>query len=132
MRHSFLGLAALIGGVCAFPAAGLAEAYICAITEVFECEDVKGCTEVSTNTINLAELVVLDPDKKTMTGVSLNETAQSEDIEGVTVTDKHIFLYGHQDVESWNATISLANGALTGGISSDTSAFALFGHCTKK
>ncbi len=132
MRNSVLGPTALIAGLCALPVAASAESYICAITEVYECVDVKGCEEVSTDTINLAELMVLDTDKKTLTGTSLNETAQSEEIEGLHVTDKHIFLHGHQDEESWNTTISLENGALAGGIASGASSFALFGHCTKK
>jgi hypothetical protein len=132
MRNSVLGPLALTAGLCALPIAASAESYICAVTQVYECEDVTGCKQVSTNTINLAELIVLDTDKKTLTGASLNEKAQSEDIENLTVTEKHIFLHGHQDEESWNTTISLENGAMAGGIASGASSFALFGHCTKK
>ena len=87
---------------------------------------------MSTNTINLAEFIVIDLDKKTMTGASIGDTPQSEDIEGLSSNDKNIFIYGTQDQETWNATISLENGALTGGISSGASSFALFGNCTNK
>jgi len=132
MRNSVLGPLALIAGLCALPVAASAESYICAVTQVYECEDVIGCKQVSTDAIHLAELIVLDTDKKTLTGASLNETPQSEDIEGLEVKEKNIFLHGHQDEESWNATISLENGALVGGIASGTSSFALFGYCTKK
>jgi hypothetical protein len=124
---------ALAVGLCALAAPAFAEgSYICAISEVFECEPVIGCKEVTTDHINLSEFIVVDTDKKTLTGASLGETAQTEDAEGVVVTDKNIFLYGTQDVETWNATVSLENGNLTGGISSGDSSFALFGHCTKK
>jgi hypothetical protein len=132
MRNSILGPVALLAGLCALPVAASAEAYLCAITQVYECEDVTGCKQVSTKTVNLAELMVLDTDKKTLTGASLNEKPQSEEIEGLHITEKHIFIHGHQDEESWNTTISLENGNLTGGISSGDSSFALFGHCTKK
>jgi hypothetical protein len=133
MRHSILGAAALIAGLCALTATASAEgSYICAIGEVYECQPVIGCKEVSTDTINLSEFIVVDTDKKTLTGASLGETPQTEDAEGVVVTDKNIFLYGNQDVETWHATVSLENGNLTGGISSGDSSFALFGHCTKK
>jgi len=42
------------------------------------------------------------------------------------VTDVAVF-------ELWlrNATISLETGALTGGVTSGTSSFAIFGNCTK-
>lgn len=132
MRNSVLGLTALIAGLCALPVAASAESYICAISEVFECEAVTGCKEVAASTISLAEFIVLDTDKKTLTGAALNKPAQSEDIEGLTVTEKHIFLHGHQEEETWNTTISLEDGVMTGGISSHPSSFALFGHCTKK
>ena len=133
MRNSLVRASALVAVLCA-PATAIAAggSYICAISEVFECQPVQGCKEVSTNTINLAEFIVIDVDKKTMTGASIGDKPQSEDVEGLTETDKNIFLYGTQDVETWNATISLETGALTGGIASSPSSFALFGNCTKK
>jgi hypothetical protein len=132
MRKSVLGLTALIAGVCALPVAASAESYICAISEVFECEAVTGCKETTTAAVNLSNFIVLDTDKKTLTGAALNKAAESEDVEGMEITEKHIFLHGHQDEETWNATVSLEDGVLTGGITSQPSSFALFGHCTKK
>jgi hypothetical protein len=124
---------ALLVGLCALAGAAPAEgSYICAIAEVYECQPVTGCERAAVATINLSEFIVVDTDKKTLTGASLGKPAQTEDAEGVVVTDKNIFLYGNQDVETWNATVSLENGNLTGGISSGDSSFALFGHCTKK
>jgi hypothetical protein len=126
--------AALSVALCALPVAAFAESgqYICAVSEVFECVSIKGCERVSTDTINLSEFIVVDLDKKTLTGASLGDKPQTEDAEGVAVTDKNIFLYGTQAQDTWNATVSLENGNLTGGISSGDSSFALFGHCTKK
>jgi hypothetical protein len=131
-RNLILGPVALIAGLCALPVAASAESYICAIGEVYECEGVTGCKRVSTDTINLSEFIIVDIDKKQLTEVAIGENGETEDIEGLSSTDKAIFLHGTQDQETWNATISLENGALTGGISSGPSSFALFGHCTKK
>ena len=127
MRNLILGPAALIAGLCALPVAASAQSYICAIGEVYECEPVTGCKRVSTDTINLSEFIVVDVDKKQLT-----EAAIGENGEGISTTDKAIFLHGQQDQETWNATISLEDGSLTGGISSTPSSFAMFGHCTKK
>ena len=91
-----------------------------------------GCKRVSTDTINLSELILVDLDKKQLTEVAIGENGETEDIEGVSSNDKSIFLHGQQDQETWNATISLENGALTGGISSSPSSFAVFGHCPPK
>ena len=91
-----------------------------------------GCKRVSTDAINLPELIVLYVDKKQLSGASMGEASRTEDVEGLSSNDKNIFLYGTQDQDTWNATISLENGALTGGIRSGPSSFALFGNCTKK
>ena len=70
-----------------------------------------GCKRVSTDAINLSEFIVLDTDKKQLTSASMGETPRTEDIEGLSSTDKNIFLYGTQGEDTWNATISLENGA---------------------
>jgi len=132
MRNLILGPVALIAGLCALPVAASAQSYICAVGVVYECEAVIGCKRVSTDTINLSEFIIVDVDKKQLTEAAIGENGETEDIEGLSSNDKNIFLYGAQDQETWNATISLENGALTGGISSGASSFALFGNCTKK
>jgi hypothetical protein len=132
MRNSILGPAALIAGLCALPVAASANSYICAVGEVYECEAVTGCKRVSTDTVNLSEFIVVDVDKKQLTESALNENGETEDVEGITATDKAIFMHGQQDQETWNATISLEDGSFTGGITSSPSSFAVFGHCTKK
>ena len=76
--------------------------------------------------------IVVDVDKKQLSETAINENSETEDIEGITATDKAIFMHGQQDQETWNATISLEDGSFTGGITSSPSSFAVFGHCTKK
>jgi hypothetical protein len=132
MRNFVLGPGGLLAGLCALPVAAAAQSYICAIGEVYECEAVDGCKRVSTDTINLSEFIIVDLDKKQLTEAAIGENGETEDIEGISSTDKAIFLHGTQDQETWNATISLENGSFTGGITSSPSSFALFGSCTKK
>jgi hypothetical protein len=131
----------LISAACALSAsaflvtgasAAVSGSYFCAVSEVYECQGVVGCKRASTDAINLPELIVLDVDKKQLSGASMGEPSRTEDIEGLSSDDKNIYLYGTQGLDTWNATISLENGALTGGISSAPSSFALFGNCTKK
>jgi hypothetical protein len=93
---------------------------------------VTGCKRVELKQINLSAFMVLDVDKKLMTSAAIGEAPRSEDIEGLTATDKALYLYGTQDQETWNATVSLQTGALAGGITSGASSFAFFGNCTPK
>ncbi|MGA8692004.1 MAG: hypothetical protein WB662_19425 [Methyloceanibacter sp.] len=133
MRIS-ISTALLMASICLVPVAASAASgsYICAINEVYECQAVTGCQRASLDAINLSEFIVLDVDKKQLTSASIGEEGRTEDIEGLTSTDKAIFLYGSQGEDTWNATVSLTTGALTGGISSGTSSFALFGSCRQK
>jgi hypothetical protein len=133
MRISISTACGVFAALCLVPMTAFAAgSYICDVGEAYECQGVTGCQRVSTDAINLSEFFVLDTDKKQLTSVSIGEASRSEDIEGMSATDKNIFLYGTQDVETWNMTVSLENGALAGGITSGASSFALFGNCTKK
>jgi hypothetical protein len=126
---AFLALCVCLAGGAASAASG---SYLCAISEVYECQAVTGCQRASLDAINLSAFIVLDLDKKQLTGVAIGQAGRTEDIEGLTSNDKEILLYGTQGDDTWNASVSLATGALTGGIASDASSFALFGNCTPK
>jgi hypothetical protein len=93
---------------------------------------VTGCKRAALNAINIPEFVVIDLDKKQLTGAAIGHAHRTEDIEGMTSNDKLIFLHGTQDEETWNATITVETGALAGGLTSGASSFAVFGNCTRK
>jgi hypothetical protein len=133
MRFS-LSTAVLFASACLLPAAASAAtgSYICAFSDVYECETVTGCERASLHAANIPEFIVLDLDKKTLTGASLTDEHRTEDVEGITSDDKHIHIHGQQDEETWNATVTLETGELAGGITSGTSSFAVFGNCTTK
>lgn len=133
MRNS-ITTAFAFASACLLPLAASAASgsYICAFADVYECENVTGCHRGHLQDINLPEFIVLDLDKKQMSGAAIGHTNRTEDIEGMVSDDKHIHIHGMQDEETWNATIVLETGALAGGITSGTSSFAVFGNCTKK
>jgi hypothetical protein len=133
MRIS-ISTAFLIMATCLVPAAASAAsgAYLCAISEAFECQAVTGCKQDELKSINMPAFWAIDVDKKMMTSAVIGETPRSEDVEGLFATDKALYLYGTQNQDTWNATISLQTGALAGGITSGESSFAFFGNCTPK
>jgi hypothetical protein len=124
----------VIGLVCLAPTQVFAAAssYLCAISEVYECAAADGCERADLKDINLSAFITVDVDKKQLSSAGVGEALRTEDIEGVAMTDKAVFLYGTQDEETWNATLSLENGALSGGITSGPSSFAIFGNCMPK
>jgi hypothetical protein len=131
MRVS-ISTAILIASVCCVPVAASAApgAYLCAVSEAYECLAVTGCRRVELKSINMSAFMLIDVEKKQMTSAAIGEAARSEDIEGLSATDKALYLHGTQDQETWHATVSLETGALAGGITSGESSFAFFGNCT--
>jgi len=103
--------------------------YVCAISEVQECKLNESCRRITPQQINLAPIVTLDIKKKEMASLTLLEKGRSEAIEGLIKTDKHIFMHGHQDEETWSAVVSLESGTFTGAISTVEAGFPFFGHC---
>jgi hypothetical protein len=126
-----LGLAFL----CATSATSFAaeKAYLCAINEVFECAAVTGCSRISLEDANLAGLMVLDVEKKQLTSLPMEGEPSSNDIEGVTVTDKEILLRGLRgDDGAWSGVVSLESGKVVASVSTPDSSLSLAGRCTPK
>jgi hypothetical protein len=130
MAMRFSELAAITLAISLAPTASYAAAsvYICALQAVYECHAVGDCKEANIDAVNLSDFIILDVDKKQLTSSGMGGPTRTEDI----ITDKAIFLYGTQDQETWNATLTLETGDLVGGIASGKSSFALFGACTPK
>jgi hypothetical protein len=106
--------------------------YICTINEVEECRVNEACKRATPEDVNLAPIMVLDIAKKELVSASMTDKGRKETIEGLKVTDKHIFLHGLQDEEAWSTVISLESGVLTGSISAVGTVFVLFGNCAPK
>lgn len=134
MRIS-VSTALLMASICLVPVAASAASgsYICAVSEVFECLAVTGCQRDELKDTHLSAFMVIDVDKKLITSASIGEEPRSANIaEGLSATDKALYIYGTQNQRTWNATVSLETGALVGGITSGELSFAFFGNCTPK
>jgi hypothetical protein len=136
MPHSIykagLGLALL----CMTPVTSFAEnSYLCAVNEVYECVAVTGCKRVSPMDANLGGVMLLDVEKKQLTLAPIGGEPRTEDIEGFTVTDDVILLFGtgkRRADRTWSAVISLKTGTLSGGVSTPDSSLAFSGTCSSK
>lgn len=129
-----LGLAFL----CMAPAASFAaeKSYVCAVHEVFECVAVKGCTPITLEAANLAAVMWIDLEKRTLTSTSLGQKPKTVELKNVTVTDDAILLYGLGKAGTtdrvWSALISTKTGKLSAGVSTPDASLALLGRCTTK
>jgi hypothetical protein len=51
---------------------------------------------------HLSAFMMLDGDKKMLSSATIGEPSRTEDIEGVSVMDKAISLYGTQGKDTWS------------------------------
>ena len=129
-----LGLAVF----CMAPTASFAaeKSYVCAVHEVFECVAVKGCTPITLKAANLAAVMWIDLENKTLTSTSLGEKPTTAELKNVTVTDDAVLLHGlgkaGKTDRVWSAVISTKTGKLSAGVSTPDASLALQGRCTTK
>ncbi len=129
-----LGLAVL----CMAPTASVAaeKSYVCAVHEVFECVAVKGCTPITLAAANLAAVMWLDLEKKTLTTTAIGQKPTVSELKNVTVTDNAVLLHGlgksGTSDRVWSAIISTKTGKLSAGVSTPDASLALQGRCTTK
>lgn len=108
--------------------------YVCAINEVYECVDVKGCQRISLETANLPAVILLDVENKKLKSAPLGQEPKATDIENVTVTDDLILFHGigknAPTPRAFSALVSMKTGKLFAGVSTPDASLALSGKCT--
>jgi hypothetical protein len=112
------------------------KSYVCAVHEVFECVAVKGCTPITLAAANLAAVMWLDLEKKTLTTTAIGQKPTVSELKNVTVTDNAVLLHGlgksGTSDRVWSAIISTKTGKLSAGVSTPDASLALQGRCTTK
>jgi hypothetical protein len=135
MRLSILTLCFALNFLCMAPAPSFAEkVYLCAISEVYECVAVKGCSRVSLETANLPAVVRVDVKAQKLSSAPLGQEPAINGIDNVTETDDSVLLNGigkaGQKDRTWSALISSKTGKMTAGVSTPDASLALVGECT--
>jgi hypothetical protein len=112
------------------------KSYVCAVHEVFECVAVKGCTPITLAAANLAAVMWLDLEAKTLTTTAIGQEATVAELKNVTVTENAVLLHGlgksGKTDRVWSAIISTKTGKLSAGVSTPDASLALQGRCTTK
>jgi hypothetical protein len=127
-----LGLAWLV--VTSASAMATEKAYLCAISDVYECADVKGCQRISLETANLAPVMLLDIENKKLKSAPIGQDPRSADIDSLEVVDEYVLIHGigknAPTPRAFSAVISTKTGKMSAGVSTPDASLALTGKCT--
>ena len=131
---SMMSLSLTVSVACTTPSLAAEKSYLCAIHDVYECVDVKGCNRISLETANLAAVMVLDVENKKLKSAPIGQEAKAVDIDNLTIADKFILLHGvgqnAPTPRSFSALIDTETGKLSAGVSTPDASLALTGKCT--
>ena len=116
------------------PSLAAEKTYLCAISEVYECVELTGCSRISLKIANLPAVMLLDVENKTLKSASLGQEPRTNAIENVTITDEFILFHGiGKDAptpRSFSALVSKKTGKLSAGVSTPDASLAITGECT--
>lgn len=110
------------------------EPLICAFTKAWECSELKGCSEVTVDSVSLPRFAKIDFKNSKISRVE--EGGRTTEMQNVKIIDQKIFLQGAEDaVEGvrdgvgWTAAIMQDSGNLILTASGDDVGFVVFGAC---
>jgi len=126
-----------LGLICLLAAPVTASAvegtYLCAFTDVHECDAVKGCHRVSLDFANLAPVLKFDFDKKTMTSDEIGSDPREINLENMQEKGGVVLLHGigsnPDSPRSFSAAISTKTGKIRAGITTADAVLSLTGDC---
>lgn len=124
---------ALLG--CSF-AAGSADAvgfdgskdFLCAPTDVAECDAAARCERVSPSEVDLPAFVRISVSKKQLSNIEPPE--RTTRIENVRSADGLTIMQGAENGRAWSLVVDQQTGKLSGSIADGAGAFVVFGACT--
>ncbi len=107
---------------------------LCALSNASECNELKGCSKVPVDSLNLPRFVRIDFKNKKITRAE--EGGRTTDVQSIKIIDQKIFLQGAEDAiegvrdgVGWTAAIMQDSGNLILTVSGDDVGFVVFGGC---
>jgi len=129
MRHSAIvpiALALFATTAAAAPASKL----MCAIVDVFDCTE-KECTEVTSESVGVPDLVRLDPDEKTMKALDAEFAGSATPLESMTKDDHKTTARAKQGDRSLVLVVEDESGDAVLTVSDDKMVLVGYGECNR-
>jgi len=103
--------------------------FVCAGTEIRECEVGGECPRRTTNDVNLPGLIRVDAKGKTLAG--FGGDTRTAPIHAVEQRDGRLIMYGGQEGRGWTFVVTSATGRMSASVVDDGFSFVIFGTCAE-
>ncbi len=107
--------------------------FLCAVTEVVECDEENGCSEGTLESMDIPQFVKVDLKRKKISAKSRKESKEKREAKIIhsVRADGALIMQGTQGVRGWSMVVGEKSGKMSASVSEDNVGFILFGACTK-
>ena len=124
----------LVGGVTAARADGLfdgTKALLCVSSEAFDCSGGASCVETTPESLNVPDLMQVDPNAKALRALDVENRGQSSAIDSVHVSEGRLVVSGKpEDGRAWTLAIQQDTGDSVFSVNDAATGLIVFGECT--
>jgi hypothetical protein len=103
---------------------------ICAVDEVFECNEATGCEPRLEKEANVPAFFRVDFEKKKLTSKKQDGEHRESDIGVAEEMEAVLIIKGTQNDQAWGLVIGKAEGTMSATVTGDQFSFVMFGDCT--
>lgn len=103
---------------------------ICAVDEVFECNEATGCEPRLEQEANVPAFFRVEFEKKKLTAKKQDGQYRESDIGAAEELETVLIIKGTQNDQAWGLVIGKEEGTLSATVTGDQFSFVMFGDCT--
>lgn len=131
LLHAIMAIAMLIAPFQTVSAGlDMKKPMICAVGEVFECNEATGCEPRTEKEANIPAFFNIEFDKKKVTSKKLDGQFRESDIGAAEELETVLIIKGTQNDQAWGLVVGKEEGTMSATVTGDQFSFVMFGDCT--
>jgi hypothetical protein len=104
---------------------------LCVSSEAFDCSGGASCVETTPESLNVPDLMQLDPGAKTLRALDIEQRGQSSAIGSVQVSEGRLVVSGKpEEGRAWTLAIQQDTGDSVLSVNDSATGLIVFGECT--
>lgn len=106
-------------------------AFLCVSSEAFDCSGGAACVETSPESLNVPDLMQVDPTAKTLRALDVEQRGRSSAIDSVHVSEGRLVVSGKpEEGRGWTLAVQQDTGDSVFSVNDAATGLIVFGECT--